>query len=72
MHVANEGTLVAIVPPDDADLVLATMRAHRPGADAVAIGTVIDDHPGMVTARTAFGATRVIDRPIGEQLPRIC
>jgi hypothetical protein len=25
-----------------------------------------------VTARTGLGATRVIDRPLGEQLPRIC
>ena len=28
--------------------------------------------PGMVVARTALGGTRVVDLPIGEQLPRIC
>ena len=26
----------------------------------------------IVVARTALGATRVVDRPLGEQLPRIC
>jgi len=26
----------------------------------------------MVAARTGFGASRVVDLPIGEQLPRIC
>jgi len=25
-----------------------------------------------VSARTGFGASRVVDLPIGEQLPRIC
>ena len=33
---------------------------------------IVDDHPGMVAARTAFGARRVVDMPLGEQLPRIC
>jgi hydrogenase expression/formation protein HypE len=36
------------------------------------IGTCVPEHPGMVVARTGFGATRVVDVPIGEQLPRIC
>jgi hypothetical protein len=26
----------------------------------------------MVAATTGFGASRVVDLPIGEQLPRIC
>lgn len=72
IHVANEGKLVAFVAPEAADAVLAAMRAHELGAEAVAIGEVVDDHHGMVVARTAFGATRVVDLPLGEQLPRIC
>ena len=36
------------------------------------IGTCVDDHPGMVVAKTGLGGTRVVDLPIGEQLPRIC
>ena len=71
-YVANEGKLVAFVPPDLADAVLAAMRAHALGAEAAIIGECVQDHPGMVVARTALGGTRVVDLPLGEQLPRIC
>lgn len=72
LQVANEGKLIAIVPPDDADKVLAAMRNHPFGIRAAAIGACVTEHPGMVVARTALGGTRVVDLPIGEQLPRIC
>ncbi len=72
LQVANEGKLVAMVPAEGADAVLEAMRAHPFGAGACRIGTVVEDHPRMVVARTGLGGTRVIDLPIGEQLPRIC
>ena len=72
LQVANEGKLLAIVPADAADHVLAAMRAHEYGRDAVAIGRVVENHPRMVVMRTAIGGTRVIPMPLGEQLPRIC
>src|SRR6476619_5136889 len=72
LYVANEGKLLAFVPPADADRVLAAMRAHPQGARATVIGECVADHPGMVSAKTALGGTRVVDLPIGEQLPRIC
>ncbi|HET6693649.1 MAG TPA: hydrogenase expression/formation protein HypE [Pedococcus sp.] len=72
LYVANEGKLVAFVAPGDAEAVLEAMRRHPLGADAAVIGTCVPEHPGMVVARTGFGATRVVDVPIGEQLPRIC
>jgi hydrogenase expression/formation protein HypE len=72
LHVANEGKLVAFVPADQADAALATMQAHPFGRDARIIGSVVEEHPGMVVGRTPLGGTRVIDRPLGEQLPRIC
>lgn len=72
LQVANEGKLLAIVPAVDADRVLAAMRAHEYGSGARIIGSCVTDHPGMVVARTALGGNRVVDLPIGEQLPRIC
>jgi hydrogenase expression/formation protein HypE len=72
MQVANEGKLLALVPAERADDVLAAMRAHPRGEGARRIGTVVPEHPGMVVARTALGGTRVVNLPIGEQLPRIC
>ena len=70
--VANEGKLLAVVPAETADRVLAAMHGHEHGRDAVAIGRIVDRHPRMVVMRTAIGGTRVIPMPLGEQLPRIC
>ena len=72
LYVANEGRLVAFVSPDSAQRSLEVMREHPLGAGAFLIGTVVDDHPGVVVARTAIGGTRVVDLPLAEQLPRIC
>jgi hydrogenase expression/formation protein HypE len=72
LQVANEGKLLAIVPEADVDRVLEAMRAHPLGASARRIGSCVAEHPGMVVARTGLGGTRVVDLPIGEQLPRIC
>lgn len=72
LHVANEGCLVAFVAPEAAAPVLAAMRSRPEAAEAVQIGSVVDDHPGRVTARTLVGARRTVDMLVGEQLPRIC
>ncbi|WP_443071229.1 hydrogenase expression/formation protein HypE [Streptomyces sp. NBC_01476] len=72
LQVANEGKLLAIVPAESADEVLAAVRAHPMGRSARRIGTCVAEHSGMVVARTALGGTRVVGLPIGEQLPRIC
>ncbi|WP_328322194.1 hydrogenase expression/formation protein HypE [Streptomyces sp. NBC_00388] len=72
LQVANEGKLIAVVPGESADQVLAAMRAHPLGGSACRIGTCVPDHTGMVVARTGLGGSRVVGLPIGEQLPRIC
>ena len=72
LYVANEGKLVAICPPEDAERVLAAMRAHPLGAAAAIIGTVREDPHRFVTMETLFGGNRLVDWLSGEQLPRIC
>ncbi|MER6387140.1 hydrogenase expression/formation protein HypE [Streptomyces sp. NPDC001523] len=72
LYVANEGKLVAFVPREHADAVLDAMRAHPLGRRATVIGEAVESHPGLVVARTGLGGTRVVDLPLGEQLPRIC
>ncbi len=47
-------------------------EGHFVADNATVIGRVVGDHPGMAVARTAFGTTRVVERELGEQLPRIC
>jgi len=72
LYVANEGKLVAIVAPEAAQAVLDAMRGHPRGSGAAAIGTVGGGRAGMVSLRTAFGSTRLVDLLAGDQLPRIC
>lgn len=71
-YVANEGKLVAVVPEDAAEPLLEAMRNHPRGREAAIIGRVVEAHPGVVTARTGIGGSRVVDTLVGEQLPRIC
>jgi hydrogenase expression/formation protein HypE len=72
LYVANEGKLVAIVPPEDADKVLRAMKNHRYGKDAAVIGEVRAENPGRVTMETILGASRIVDMLVGDLLPRIC
>ncbi|PKQ20259.1 MAG: hydrogenase expression/formation protein HypE [Actinobacteria bacterium HGW-Actinobacteria-6] len=71
-QVANEGKMVAVVPAEQAEAALAAMRAAPYGADAAIVGQVSDGSAGKVYVKTAFGATRIMDMLVGEQLPRIC
>ena len=72
LYVANEGKLVAIVAPEAAEAALAAMRRHPLGARASMIGTVTGAHRGMVTLKSVFGTTRLVNMLAGDQLPRIC
>ena len=72
LYVANEGKLLAFISPTAVDKVLAAMRTHPFGKNAVIIGEVVADHPGTVIMRTHIGGSRVVDMLSGEQLPRIC
>ena len=72
LYVANEGKLVAICDPADAERLLAAMRAHPLGAAAAIIGEVVADPRCFVQMDTNFGGRRVVDWLTGEQLPRIC
>jgi len=76
-QVANEGKMVAIVPPEEAPAALAAMRASRYGQDAAIIGEVLTlseaaDSVPRALVKTAYGSRRILDMLTGEQLPRIC
>jgi len=72
VYVANEGKLVAIVEPNDADKVLAEMKQSNYGSLSAIIGEVSDAHPGKVIMKTKLGPSRIVDMLSGELLPRIC
>jgi len=72
LYLANEGKLVVIVPRSHAESVLSAMKSHPAGQDSCIVGEVIDSPPGVVLLQTAFGAERIVDMLVGDQLPRIC
>ncbi len=71
-QVANEGKMVAIVPAEQAEAALAAMKSSPYGEEAAVIGEAAEVSPGKVYVHTGFGATRIMDMLVGEQLPRIC
>lgn len=72
LYCANEGKLLAVAAPENADAVLAAMRGHELGAHAALVGEVTERYPGKLTLRTVFGGSRVLQKLSGAQLPRIC
>ncbi len=72
LNIANEGKLITICAAEDADKLLAAMRAHPQGREAAIIGKVVEDPNGFVQMKTGFGGRRMVDWLSGEQLPRIC
>ena len=74
-QVANEGKMVCVVPADQAQAALEAMKRSPYGADAAIIGEVVEkpeDRAPRVSLRTGFGALRIMDMLVGEQLPRVC
>lgn len=72
MYIANEGKVIVIVPPEEAQTALNAMINHPYGKDAAIIGEIADQPAGRVLLRTSIGATRILDTLAGEMLPRIC
>jgi hydrogenase expression/formation protein HypE len=72
LYVANEGKLDAIAAPEMANSLVVRMRNSAYGANACVIGEVKPEPQGIVSMRTGFGGTRIVDMLVGEQLPRIC
>ena len=72
LYIANEGKLLAIVPPEDTDAVLKAIKQSPFGKDAAVIGEITAKDPGRVFLETIIGGSRIVDMLAGAQLPRIC
>lgn len=72
LYIANEGKLLAVVPPTVAGGVLAAMRRHPLDEGACLIDEVWPEPKGLVFLQTEIGGNRVVDTLVGESLPRIC
>lgn len=72
LYVANEGKIVAVIPPDELQEAMEALRSHPLGADAAVVGEVREEPPSTVLIQTEFGGSRVVDMLVGDPLPRIC
>jgi len=72
LNMACEGRAVIVCPERICRSVVQTLRSHPQGRGARAIGLVERRVPGLVTLETAVGGERIIEMPMGDDLPRIC
>jgi hydrogenase expression/formation protein HypE len=72
LHVANEGRFVAFVAAPQVERTLEILRRHEVATGAAVIGKVVEKSRPLVTVKSSLGASRILDMPSGEQLPRIC
>lgn len=72
LEIANEGKVVLAVEESAAQRVLEVMQRHPLGRDAIVFGHIAPEQDALCELRTSIGGRRVVQKPYGEQLPRIC
>lgn len=72
LAVANEGKVVIVCAAAAAERALAILRADPLGRDVAVIGAVTAAERPLAELATAGGGRRIIRRPHGDELPRIC
>lgn len=72
LTIANEGKILCIVAMQDTETACDVMRRCPEGRHAAVIGRMTDEEPPLVELITTAGGRRIVQRPYGEELPRIC
>ncbi len=72
LSVANEGKVMVVVRPDAMAAALEAMRSHPLGRDAAPVGRFESIADGLCELVTDVGGRRIVQKPYGEELPRIC
>jgi len=71
LEIGNEGKVVIGVVKEKADDVLSILKKHSFGKNAAIIGEATDTMNGVVLD-TVVGGKRILHKPIGDPVPRIC
>jgi hydrogenase expression/formation protein HypE len=71
LEIGNEGKAVLAVVPEKAEQVLAALRATDLGREAEIIGHATDEF-NLVAVETSVGGRRILAKPLGDPVPRIC
>lgn len=69
-ELANEGTFVLAVEPQDEMRALEILKKFDPKSNS--IGEILDSNKANVIIQNSYGASRFMEPPKGELLPRIC
>jgi hydrogenase expression/formation protein HypE len=72
LEVANEGKVVVVTRPEAAEAAIAALKEDEHGQDARIIGRIEPERDGLCELHTVIGGRRILQKPYGEQLPRIC
>jgi hydrogenase expression/formation protein HypE len=70
-EVGNEGKMIIGVVKEKTQEILRLLKRTEEGKDAQIIGSIVADMKG-VAMQTAVGGKRIIPRPLGDPIPRIC
>lgn len=70
-EVGNEGKIIIGAVKERADEILKTLHSIKEGKNAEIIGEATSDFSG-VAMQTLVGGKRIVARPIGDPVPRIC
>ena len=71
LEIGNEGKVVLSVVKEKADDVLSALKKHPLGKYAALIGEVTDSVKGVVL-KTEVSGKRILHKPLGDPIPRIC
>ncbi len=71
LEIGNEGKLILGVTPQKAQEILEFLQKTPQGKDAQIIGEATHQFRG-VAMQTVIGGKRIVARPIGDPIPRIC
>jgi len=72
LYVANEGKFIVIASPQSGEEILEILRRREEGKSAQIIGHIAKKPKGKVVLHTTIGGSRIVEMPLGEELPRIC
>lgn len=71
LEIGNEGKIVIGVVREKHEEILELLRTTEEGKEAETIGEAIADFTG-VAMQTVVGGKRIMSRPVGDPVPRIC
>ncbi len=71
LEVGNEGKIALAVVPEKAEGVLAALKDTELGREAEIIGRATDEFD-LVAVETLVGGRRILAKPLGDPIPRIC